>query len=105
MFENILQNKNLIFYVLMAEVCFLCLLQIRTNILIKRITKIRKEKKETVSEFKKEIKNGTSEIPVVKFEKTKNPEKKKPEKHGEKQADMKEDEMAVLQELMSEFFG
>lgn len=50
-----------------------------------------------------EVKGGTSDIPVVKFEKQKRGAEgqKKPEKKGGYDTN----EMAVLQEMMSEFFG
>lgn len=105
MLEQILQNKNLIFYLLASEVLILCLFQLRTNILLKRIVKLPAKKKEMAKQMKEEVKNGNSEIPVVKFEKPKTAEKKKPVMPPEKEPDMGEDEMAVLQELMTEFFG
>ena len=53
--------------------------------------------------MKEEVKKGPSEIPVIKFEKqrTKAAEGKKTEKKGAYDAK----EMAVLQEMMTEFFG
>lgn len=106
MFAHILQNENLIFYILTAEVFALLLLQLRTNRLLKRGLKARERKRETVKQAKEEIKAGKSDIPVVKFEKqkTKEPEAKKPEKQ-EKQGTYDAKEMAVLQEMMTEFFG
>ena len=103
MLLNILQEPNLIFYILAAEVFLLCLLQLRTNGLLKKTYKLRVLKKEKVQQMKEEVKNGSSEIPVVKFEKqrTKAAEGKKSEKKGN--YDPKE--LAVLQEMMKEFFG
>lgn len=108
MLEQILQNKNLIFYVLTAEVLLLCIFQLRTNLLLKKMAKTPLKKKETTERIKEEVKNGKSEIPVVKFERPKTEEKKKPvelEKALENQQDIGEEEMVVLQELMTEFFG
>lgn len=103
MLEQILKIENLIFYILAAEVFLLLLAQCRTNHLLKRTAKVRTQKKETIKQLKEEVKNGKSEIPVVKFEKQKAavPNGKKSEKSGTMDAK----EMAVLQEMMSEFFG
>ena len=103
MLQNILQEPNLIFYILAVEVFLLCLLQLRTNGLLKKTYKVRVQKKEKVQQMKEEVKNGPSEIPVVKFEKQKikTGEGKKSEKKGN--YDPKE--LAVLQEMMAEFFG
>ena len=103
MLQTILQEPNLIFYILAAEVFLLCLLQLRTNGLLRKTYKLRMQKKEKVQQMKEEVKNGPSEIPVIKFEKQrgKAAEVKKPEKKG--QYDQKE--LAVLQEMMAEFFG
>ena len=103
MLQNILQEPNLIFYILAAEVFLLCLLQLRTNGLLRKTYKLRMQKKEKVQQMKEEVKNGPSEIPVIKFEKQrgKAAEVKKTEKKG--QYDQKE--LAVLQEMMTEFFG
>lgn len=103
MLEQILKIENLIFYILAAEVFLLLLAQCRTNHLLKRTAKVRAQKKETIKQLKEEVKNGKSEIPVVKFEKQKAavPNGKKSEKSGTMDAK----EMAVLQEMMSEFFG
>ena len=46
---------------------------------------------------------GKSEIPVVKFEKQKSEEV--PSKKSEKSGSIDQKEMAVLQEMMAEFFG
>lgn len=108
MLESILENRNLIFTFLAAELLFLCLCQIRTNLLLKKLTKVSVRKKEPTEQLKEEVKSGKSEIPVVKFEKPKVEETKKavlPEKPAEKKPDMGEDEIIVLQELMTEFFG
>ena len=103
MLQNILKVDNLIFYILTAEVFFLLLTQFRTNALLKKTLKIRAQKKEQMKQLKEEVKNGKSDIPVVKFEKQKpeNVPSKKPEKTGT----MDQREMAVLQEMMAEFFG
>ena len=103
MLEQILKNTDLIFYLLAAEVLFLCLLQIRTNHLLRKTLKVRAQKKETVRQLKEEVKNGESKIPVVKFEKVK--EKPEPVKKPERSDELNEGEMAVFQELMTEFFG
>lgn len=103
MLQTILQEPNLIFYILAAEVFLLCLLQLRTNGLLRKTCKLRIQKKEKIHQMKEEVKNGPSEIPVVKFEKQKGKaaEEKKPEKKG----NYDQKEMAVLQEMMTEFFG
>lgn len=103
MLQQILKLENLIFYILAAEIFLLILLQFRTNGLLKRTSKVRPQKKENIKQLKEEVKSGTSDIPVVKFEKQKNQTEsaKKPEKKG----NYDPSEMAVLQEMMSEFFG
>ena len=103
MLQNILQEPNLISYILAVEAFLLCLLQLRTNGLLKKTYKLRVLKKEKVQQMKEEVKNGSSEIPVIKFEKPKGKaeEVKKPEKKG----NYDQKEMAVLQEMMTEFFG
>ena len=53
--------------------------------------------------MKEEVKKGSSDIPVVKFEKAKPQEKT--EKSVRTQGTVDPKEMAVLQEMMSEFFG
>ncbi len=103
MLQQILTMDNLIFYILAVEVFLLFLSQLRTNGLLKKTLKLRAQKKENTKQLKEEVKKGTSDIPVVKFEKTKAPleASKKPEKNG----NMDQKEMAVLQEMMAEFFG
>ena len=96
MLQNILQEPDLIFYILAAESLILCLLQLRTNGLLKRTYKMRIQKKKNLAQMKEEVKEGKSDIPVVKFEKPKAQEKK---------AGYDPKEMAVLQEMMTEFFG
>ena len=96
MFLNLLEMEQLIFYILAGELFFLILLQFRTNGLLKRRLRVPSQKKETVKRMKEEVKKGTSDIPVVKFER----QKPKEEKKGYDPS-----EMAVLQEMMSEFFG
>lgn len=105
MLMQILKIENLIFYILAAELFLLLLVQFRTNILLKRQLKLRSQKKEALGKLKNEVKNGASDIPVVKFEN----QKKKPAE-GVKAKTEKKDaynatEMAVLQEMMAEFFG
>lgn len=102
MLAQIFNIENTIFYLLAAELFLLLLAQLRTNSLLKRTIKIRSKKKEELKQLKEEVKNGKSEIPVVKFEKQKSApsESKKTEKQG-----MDPKEMAVLQEMMTEFFG
>lgn len=103
MLQNILQEPNLIFYILAAEVFLLCLLQLRTNGLLRKTYRLRIQKRDKVQQMKEEVKNGPSEIPVLKFEKQKGKaaEAKKPEKKG----NYDQQELAVLQEMMAEFFG
>ncbi len=103
MLQQIVKMENLIFYILAVETFVLILLQFRTNGLLKRTYKIRAQKKENLKQIKEEVKSGTSDIPVVKFEK----QKRKPEevKKPEKKSGYDAGEMAVLQEMMSEFFG
>ena len=103
MLQQLFNQEGFFGYILAAELCLLILLQLRTNGLLKRNFKMRAQKKKTADQLKEEIKGGPSEIPVVKFEKPKaKPEnKKKPEKKDGYDSE----EMAVLQEMMSEFFG
>lgn len=103
MLQKILQEPDLIFYILAGEVFCLLLLQFRTNGLLRKSLKLRAQKREKVQQMKEEVKKGPSEIPVIKFEKqrTKAAEGKKPEKKSGYDAR----EMAVLQEMMTEFFG
>ena len=103
MLQQILKSETFIFYILAIEVFLLMLLQFRTNGLLKRTYKIRTQKKESVQQLREEVKNGKSEIPVVKFEKQK--DKKEAVKKPEKKSGYEPNEMAVLQEMMSEFFG
>lgn len=97
--------SEIIPYILAAELLVLCVLQIRANSLLKGAVKKRIGKKEEGKRWKEEVKSGTSEIPVVQFEKKKKqePEMKKTEK--EKEGAYDADELAVLQEMMAEFFG
>ena len=71
MLQQILKVETLIFYILAVEMFMLILLQFRTNGLLKRTYKMRAQKKENVRQLKEEVKGGTSDIPVVKFEKQK----------------------------------
>lgn len=103
MLEMILKDPVFILYLLAAEGILICFLQLRTNALLRKTAKMRAQKKEAVRQLREEVKNGESKIPVVKFEKPKNrPESvRKPEPKKE----MDTNEMAVLQEMMTEFFG
>jgi len=103
MLAQILQVENLIFYILTAEVFLLLLLQLRTNRLLKRSLKVRTQKKENLKQMKEEVKAGKSEIPVVKFEKQKDNAADTKKTVKDDRYDAKE--MAVLQEMMTEFFG
>lgn len=103
MLERILQIENLIFYILTAEVFLLLLLQLRTNRLLKKSLRIRTQKKENLKQMKEEVKAGKSDIPVVKFEKQK--ERTADTKKTAKESNYDAKEMAVLQEMMTEFFG
>ena len=107
MLMQIMKIENLIFYILAAEVFFLLLIQLLTNSLLKKTLRLRGQKKENLKKLKEEVKNGPSEIPVVKFEnekhKNKAPEERKAEKPKKGTYDAAE--MAVLQEMMTEFFG
>ena len=103
MLQYILSMDNLIFYILAVEVFFLLLCQFRTNNLLKKSRKNRNQKKEQIQQMKEEIRTGKSEIPVVKFEKQKT--EAIPQKRSEKNGAMDQKEMAVLQEMMAEFFG
>ena len=103
MFLQIFKMENLIFYILAAELLALLLTQFRTNYLLKKTWKVRAQKKEVTKQLKEEVKNGKSDIPVVKFATQKQTASggKKPEKTGTMDAK----ELAVLQEMMTEFFG
>ena len=103
MLQQILKVETIIFYILAAEMLVLILLQFRTNGLLKRTYKMRAQKKENVRQLKEEVKGGTSDIPVVKFEKQKRGAEG--QKKPEKKSGYDTNEVAVLQEMMSEFFG
>lgn len=103
MLQQMVKMENLIFYILAVETLVLILLQFRTNSLLKRTYKMRMQKKENLKQIKEEVKSGTSDIPVVKFEKQK--QKSEDAKKPEKKSGYDAGEMAVLQEMMSEFFG
>ena len=103
MLSYLMNFDTLIFYILAGELLFLILLQFRTNGLLKKTLKIRTQKKEQVKQLKEEVKKGTSEIPVVKFEKES--KDSAGEKRPVRQNGMDQKEMAVLQEMMTEFFG
>lgn len=103
MLEKIISGEPLILYLLAAELFCMILLQLRMNGLLKHGFRARSRKKEAVKQRKAEIKNGVSDIPVVKFE--------KPGESGEKEAGKEQSatydpgEMKLLQEMMAEFFG
>ena len=101
MLEQLFTLEHLLFCILAAELFFLILLQIRTNGLLKRTSKLRTQKKENIRQLKEQVQKGSSEIPVVKFEKPKEKGKGKTEEKG----GYDKSEMAVLQEMMAEFFG
>ena len=103
MLQQIFNQDSILFYILSAELGLLILLQLRTNSLLKRGLKMRTQKKKTAGQLKEEIKGGTSEIPVVKFEKPK--VKMDQKKKEEKKEGYDSHEMEVLQEMMSEFFA
>lgn len=92
-------------YILVAEGLVLCLFLMRTNHLLKQVWKARVQKREALKNLREEVKSGTSEIPVARFEKQKKQQTAaaKEEKEGVKEYDEKE--VAVLQEMMAEFFG
>lgn len=103
MLQKILQEPNLIFYILAVEVFVLGILQLRTNGLLRKSLKLRTQKKEKVQQMKEEVKKGASEIPVLKFEKPQG--KAAEEKKSQKKGGYDVKEMAVLEEMMSEFFS
>ena len=103
MLSYLMNLETLIFYILAGELLFLILLQFRTNGLLKKTLKIRTQKKEQIRQLKEEVKKGTSEIPVVKFEKQRKKENEVEKSLKKSGYDPKE--MAVLQEMMTEFFG
>ena len=103
MFLQIFKMENLIFYILAAELLLLLLTQFRTNYLLKKTLKVRAQKKEVSKQLKEEVKNGKSDIPVVKFASPK--QGMSGEKKTEKKGTMDAKELAVLQEMMTEFFG
>ena len=103
MFLQIFKMEDLIFYILAAELFVLLLTQFRTNYLLKKTLKVRAQKKEVSRQLKEEVKNGQSDIPVVKFASPK--QGMSGEKKAEKKGVMDAKELAVLQEMMTEFFG
>ena len=103
MFLQIFKMEDLIFYILAAELFALLLTQFRTNYLLKKTLKVRAQKKEVSRQLKEEVKNGQSDIPVVKFASPK--QGMSEEKKAEKKGAMDAKELAVLQEMMTEFFG
>lgn len=105
MLQQILQTEQLIFYILAAEVFALLLTGLRTNGLLKRSLKLRAQKREAAKQLKEEVKKGTSDIPVVKFEKPKVKDVADVKDGKAKKGGYDSSEMAVLQEMMTEFFG
>ena len=103
MLQQILRDPNLIFYILTGEVLLLCLLQLRTNGLLRKNYKMRAQKKEKVQQTKEDVKKGRAETPVMKFERSR--EESAREKKTERKNGYDEKEMAVLQDMMSEFFS
>lgn len=103
MLEQLLKYPDFMNYVLAAEILLLCILQLRTNGLLRKSLRLRAQKKETVRALKEEVKKGDSSIPVVKFEKPKVSSGEN--KNAEKTGAMDQKELAVLQEMMTEFFG
>ena len=109
MLESLIWRTEFIFYILAAEMFVCCILQMRTNRLIRKSMKNREQKKEKIKKLKEEIKNGESEIPVVRFEESESKkETKKTEaetKEPEKQHGFDPKEVAVLQDMLAEYFG
>ena len=103
MLSYLMNLETLIFYILAVEVFALFLCQLRTNGLLRKTYQLRIQKKEKVHQMKEEVKKGTSEIPVVKFEKQRKKENEAEKSLKTSGYDPKE--MAVLQEMMAEFFG
>ena len=103
MLEQILNIQDLVFYLIAAEAFLLCFLQVRTNYLLRRTLKVRMQKKENVKQLKEVVKKGESQIPVAKFEKPKM--RMETVKKQEPAGEINTKEMAVLQEMMTEFFG
>ena len=103
MLEQLLEYQWILWIFWAAELLLLCFLQMRTNSLLRKSLRLRAQKKETIRVLKEEVKKGESQIPVVKFEKPKisSQEKKELSPKGE----MNQKELAVLQEMMTEFFG
>lgn len=96
MLQQIIRSDQFIFYLLAVEVFILIVLQLRLGSLLKRREKRTVKKQEDLKQLREEVKNGSSQIPVVKFEK---------QKKSEKKSGYDPNEMAVLQEMMTEFFG
>lgn len=109
MLESLIWRTEFIFYILAAEMFIFCILQMRTNRLIRKSMKNREQKKEKIKKLKEEIKNGESEIPVVKFEEPEREKKAKKReeetKEPEKQHGFDPKEVAVLQDMLAEYFG
>ena len=103
MLEQLFIYPEILYIFLAAELLLLCFLQMRTNGLLRKYLRLRAQKKETVRALKEEVKKGESQIPVVKFEKPKSAVQEK--KEFPKTGTMDQKELAVLQEMMTEFFG
>lgn len=99
MWEQLLWDPDLIFYLIALEGIVLCILQIRTNFLLRKGKKEERLRKERRKRLREEVKEGNSGIPVMKFE------RQKETKDEEKKSGYDEKEMAVLQEMLAEFFG
>lgn len=103
MLEQLLTHPDFMNYVLAAELLGLCILQLWSNGLLRKSLRLRAQKKETARALKEEVKKGESQIPVVKFEKPKTMSQET--KSVDKKGAMDQKELAVLQEMMTEFFG
>ena len=117
MWEQLMQIPDLMLYLLAAELLILCLLQLRTNGLLKRELKMRRLKTEKVKLLKEEVKNGESKIPVTKFDELRKKDDSVSKDQGKElknTEDTKKDqpkecfdakEMKVLQDMLAEYFG
>ena len=105
----LLQEPQMIFYILAVEVLILCILQVRTNRLLLKNMRTKESKKERIKQLKEEVKNGESDIPVMKFESGKTGQKKKEDakttSKEEPTSGFDQKELAVLQEMLAEYFG
>lgn len=95
-------------FLLAAEGLFFCIVQLRTNHFLKEAVRRRTQKEETLKKMREEVRAGASDIPVVRFDDKKQPEKpqvKKEEAEKQPKGGYDAGEMAVLTEMMTEFFG